>query len=88
MVHVLIDFHIGLYGETSSQMYSLQAVNLSLTSLVYGWWIWSVTIAVSGDRSALVSALFLHTDEVHRYCPCGGSWSRVWSPRRSGVTGW
>ncbi len=57
MVHVLIDFHIGLYGETSSQMSSLQAVNLSLTSLVYGWWIWSITIAVSGDRSAFVSAL-------------------------------
>jgi hypothetical protein len=38
-------------------MSSLQAANLSLTSLTYGWWIWSVTIAVSGDRSALVSAL-------------------------------
>ena len=57
LIHVLIDFHIGLYGETSSKMSALQAANLSITSLVYGWWIYLVAIAGSGDRSALVSAL-------------------------------
>lgn len=57
LVHVLIDFHIGLYGEASSQMSSLQAANLFLTSLVYGWWIYVVAIASLGDKSALVSTL-------------------------------
>ena len=57
LVHVLVDFHIGLYGETSSRVSSLQVANLFFTSLVYGWWIYAV--AASGDKSALVSALVI-----------------------------
>lgn len=57
LLHVLIDFHIGLYGDTSSRMSSLQAANLFLTSLVYGWWIYTVGVASTGNRSALLSAL-------------------------------
>jgi hypothetical protein len=57
LVHVLIDFHMGLYGDTSSRMSSLQAANLFLTSLVYGWWIYTVGVASTGNKSALVSAL-------------------------------
>jgi len=57
LVHVLIDFHIGLYGETSTKMSSLQGANLFLTSLVYGYWIYAVAVAGFGNRSALVSAL-------------------------------
>ena len=59
LVHVLIDFHIGLYGDTSSRMSSLQAANLFLTSLVYGWWIYAVGVASTGNKSALVSALVI-----------------------------
>jgi hypothetical protein len=36
LVHVPIDFHTGLYGETSSGMSSLRGVNLFHTSPVYG----------------------------------------------------
>lgn len=57
LAHVLIDFHIGLYGEASSRVSSLQAANLFLTSLVYGWWIYAVAVAGSGNGPALVSAL-------------------------------
>ncbi len=38
-------------------MSSLQAANLFLTSLVYGWWIYTVGVASAGNKSALVSAL-------------------------------
>jgi acyl-CoA reductase-like NAD-dependent aldehyde dehydrogenase len=59
LAHVLIDSHIGLYGETSSQMSLLQAANVLLMSLFYGWWIYAVGLASMGDKSALVSTLII-----------------------------
>src|SRR5215210_234398 len=59
LVHVLVDFHIGLYGGMSSRASSLQAANLFFTSLVYGWWIYSAAVAATGDKPALVSALVI-----------------------------
>ena len=59
LVHVLIDSHIGLYGETSSQMSLLQAANVFLTSLIYGWWVYVVGVASTGNKSALVSTLII-----------------------------
>jgi len=59
LVHVLIDSHIGLYGETASQMSLLQAANVFLTSLIYGWWIYAVGVASTGNKSALVSTLVI-----------------------------
>jgi hypothetical protein len=59
LVHVLVDFHIGLYGEASSRVSSLQAANLVFTSLVYGLWIYAAAVAASGSKSALVSALVI-----------------------------
>ena len=59
LVHVLVDFHIGLYGETSSRVSWLQAANLFFASLVYGWWIYAAAVAASGEKSALVSALII-----------------------------
>ncbi len=59
LLHVLVDFHIGLYGEASSRMSSLQAANLFFTSLVYGLWIYAAAVAATGDKSALVSALVI-----------------------------
>jgi hypothetical protein len=50
LVHVLADFHIGLYSETSSRMSSLQAANLFLASLIYGWWIYAATVASFTQR--------------------------------------
>ena len=57
LFHVLVDFHIGLYGGASSAMSLLQAANIVLTSLVFGWWIWATAVGVSGNESALVGAL-------------------------------
>ncbi len=37
LAHVLIDYHIGLYGRSSAVMQPLQAGNLLCTSLVYAW---------------------------------------------------
>ena len=59
LTHVLIDSHIGLYGETSSQMSLLQAANVLLTSLFYGWAIFAVGLASMGNKSALVSTLVI-----------------------------
>jgi hypothetical protein len=59
MVHVLIDLHIGLYGDTSSRMSSLQAANLFFTGLVYGWWVYMIGVASTGNKSALVSVLIV-----------------------------
>jgi hypothetical protein len=59
LVHVLVDFHIGLYGETSSRVSWVQAANVFFTSFVYGWWIYSAAVAATGDKSALVSALVI-----------------------------
>jgi hypothetical protein len=59
LAHVLIDSHIGLYGETSSQMSLLQAANVLLTSLIYGWWVYAVGVTSAGNKSALVSTLVI-----------------------------
>jgi hypothetical protein len=59
LAHELIDSHIGLYGQTSSQMSLLQAANVFLTSLIYGWWLYAVGVASTGNKSALVSALVI-----------------------------
>jgi hypothetical protein len=52
----LVGIPIGLYGETSSWVSSLQAVNPSSTSLNYEGWIYAAAVAASGDKSALVRA--------------------------------
>ncbi len=49
LVHVLVDIHFGLYGETSSWVSSLQAVNPSLTSSNYAGWIYAAAVASSGE---------------------------------------
>ncbi len=59
LAHVLIDSHIGLFGETSSQMSLLHAANVLLTSLFYGWAIFAVGLSSMGDKSALVSTLVI-----------------------------
>ena len=59
LAHVLIDSHIGLYSQTSSQMSLLQAANVLLTSLFCGWWLYTVGLASTGNKPALVSALII-----------------------------
>lgn len=60
LAHVLIDYHVGLYGRASSTaMSSLQATNVLLTCLVYACWIASLGLATSGYRSGLLASLVL-----------------------------
>ncbi|MDJ0755079.1 MAG: hypothetical protein QNJ45_16275 [Ardenticatenaceae bacterium] len=59
LAHVIIDFHIGLYGETSPEMTFLQASNLFVTSLVYGWWVVIIVLGFQGNKSAILSALIM-----------------------------
>jgi hypothetical protein len=60
LAHVLIDYHVGLYGSASSTAMSfLQATNILLTSLVYACWIASLGLATSGYRSGLLATLVL-----------------------------
>ena len=57
LVHVLIDYHIGLYGKTAASMSPLQAANAFLTSAVFGWWLLLLGLASQGNKGALFSAL-------------------------------
>jgi hypothetical protein len=49
LAHVLIDFQIGLFGETSLTMTPLQAANAFITSLVFASWSASMAMAASGS---------------------------------------
>lgn len=57
LAHVLIDVHIGLWGETSDEMSLLQAVNAMARAAIYGWWLLVTVVALNGDQWALRSAL-------------------------------
>lgn len=59
LAHVLIDAHIGLWGETSEEMSAVQAVNVTTLGALYGWWLVVVGLAVQGYRTAMRSALVL-----------------------------
>ena len=38
LIHLLIDFQIGLFGPLSEQVSLAQAALIGLVSLLYGWW--------------------------------------------------
>ena len=59
LAHVLIDAHIGLWGETSDDMSALQAANAAVLGALYAWWMVIIGLAVQGYRAALRSALVL-----------------------------
>ncbi len=59
LAHVLIDAHIGLWGETSDEMSVLQATNLGAQGVVYGWWALALVFAARGDRWGMRSALVM-----------------------------
>lgn len=57
--HVIIDYHIGLYGETSDRMSPAQGVYAATLGLTYAWWAAMLALAASGDRSALRSLVWI-----------------------------
>ena len=55
LAHVLIDFHIGLYGNSSNAMSVWEASAVGSTALAYGAWAWVLARAKDNDRTGLAS---------------------------------
>lgn len=56
VAHILIDYHIGLYGETSETMSALQAASAVRQAVLIGWWL--VLAASAVHDSGALRALF------------------------------
>jgi hypothetical protein len=64
LAHVFIDFHIGLFGETSHHMSPLQAGNILMLVLINAWWILCLSAAVNkkaekSNRMADLTGVFV-----------------------------
>ena len=59
LCHTLVDWHIGLFGETSQTLSPHQAALAWVTAALYGWWGWSLASAAAGQRSYLASVVVL-----------------------------
>ncbi len=59
LAHTFIDQHLGLYGESSSSMSLLQAINIFMTCLVVAWWTLSLSVTTGTARPGLSAALVL-----------------------------
>lgn len=57
LLHVLVDFHIGLYGPSSAVMSAAQAANAFRVSLTAGGWLVALAVAMRGSRTATACAL-------------------------------
>jgi hypothetical protein len=59
LVHVLIDYSIGLYGRSSSFMSPLQATTIVMIALIYACWLVAMAWAGNGEKTAGVCLLVL-----------------------------
>jgi hypothetical protein len=59
LAHVMVDLHIGLFGESSNSMAPLQAANLFLTGLVVAWWSATLALAVGGSSVGFSGAFVM-----------------------------
>jgi hypothetical protein len=50
LAHVFVDFHIGLFGETSIHMSPLQAGNILFLVLINAWWVACLAAAVHANE--------------------------------------
>lgn len=55
LVHVIIDYHIGLYEPSGDAMTPLQAANAIFTAAAFAWWLVLVGWAARGNKTALLS---------------------------------
>jgi hypothetical protein len=58
VAHLLIDYHIGLYGETSEMMSSLQAASALRQAVLIAWWL-VLAVAAVNDTGALTALFWL-----------------------------
>lgn len=82
LAHLIMDWHIGLFGASSESISALQAALVWLVSLVYAWWGVSLAAASRGARAGLLSLLglsavwaFLGNGVPIVFCPppCAGA---------------
>jgi len=59
LAHTLIDLHLGLFGESSSSMSLLQAINIVMTCLVVAWYALSLGVVTETARPGLSAAFVL-----------------------------
>jgi hypothetical protein len=59
LLHVLIDYSVGQYGHSSSEMSALEATNIALFGLVYATWATALAWASGGQKTAGVCVLVL-----------------------------
>lgn len=57
LLHVLIDFHIGLYGGSSEVMTLAQAANAFRITLTAGGWMVALGVAMRGSRTGTACTL-------------------------------
>lgn len=57
--HVLIDAHLGLFGELSSDMSVIKGLWALSQSALFGWWMLMTVLAAAGNGAALRSSLVL-----------------------------
>ncbi len=58
VAHLLIDYHIGLYGETSEIMSALQAASAVRQAVLIAWWL-LLAVAAVYDSGALRALFWL-----------------------------
>jgi hypothetical protein len=59
LVHVLIDYSVGQYGHSSSEMSALEATNIAIFGLVYATWAAALAWASGRQKTAGVCVLVL-----------------------------
>ncbi|MAG36924.1 MAG: hypothetical protein CL878_11875 [Dehalococcoidia bacterium] len=59
LAHLLLDWHVGVFGASSDSVSVLQGGLLVLIAAVYAWWGLSLATAGRGQRSGLVWLLIL-----------------------------
>ena len=59
LTHTIIDFHLGLFGATSTSLSMLQAANVVLTCLVVAWWVICLGATPGTARPGLSGAVTL-----------------------------
>ena len=57
--HLVIDLHLGLYGEISDEMSVIKGAWGLATSVLLGWWLIAIVLGVTGHAPALRSTLIL-----------------------------
>lgn len=62
--HLLIDVHLGLYGANAADMSVVKGAWIVARSLLWGWWLLLVPLAVLGRAGALAAVMIVTAVEA------------------------